>query len=274
MKKLISFLVASVFLSHTIFAIPSWTQKRFYSEQDKHYAVGVSNWENTKFDAESAANLDALRKVAISKNSQVRSEYQQRMKDSDIEFYEDIQITTNASYADTTIEDIFYEEKDGKYRAYLKVQFRPMTKEEKDRILDDRLAVYVKKANKELQRQKRNRDAAQAKRDLARQRQTQAERELNQATQELLLAKQEKSQAQTYLAKADSTEKRLESIRKVANQKTEKMERIRSGKLTTYEKVEVGVEETLFDDDGTPKNGLALGALIFLLALPFGLLIL
>jgi len=274
MKKLISFLVASVFFSHTIFAIPAWTQKKFYSKQDKHYAVGVSNWENSKFDAESAANLDALRKVAISKNSQVRSEYQQRMKDSKIEFYEDIQITTSASYADTIIEDIFYEEQDGKYRAYIKVQFHPMTKEEKDRILDDRLSVYVEKANKELQRQQRNRDAAQAQRDLARQRQAQAQQELHQANQELLLAKQEESQAQTYLTKANAAEKRLESVQKVTNQKTEKMERIRSGKLTTYEKIEVGVEETLFDDDGSPKNGLALGALIFLLALPFGILIL
>jgi len=274
MKKLISFLVASVFFSHTIFAIPSWTQKKFYSKQGKHYAVGVSNWEDSKFDAESAANLDALRKVATSKNSQVRSEYQQRMKDSKIEFYEDIQITTNASYADTIIEDIFYEERDDKYRAYIKVQFRPMTKEEKDHILNDRIAIYVEKANRELQKQKANRDAAQAQRDLARQRQTQAQRELHQANQELLLAKQEKSQALTYLAKANATEKRLESIEKVSNQKTEKMKRIRSGKLTTSEKIEVGIEETLFDDDGSPKNGLALGALIFLLALPFGLLIL
>jgi len=125
-----------------------------------------------------------------------------------------------------------------------------------------------------LQRQKANRDAARAQRDLARQRQTQAQRELHQANQELLLAKQEKSQALTYLAKANATEKRLESIEKVSNQKTEKMKRIRSGKLTTSEKIEVGIEETLFDDDGSPKNGLALGALIFLLALPFGLLIL
>ena len=47
------------------------------------------------------------------------------------------------------------------------------------------------------------------------------------------------------------------------------MERIRSGKLTTYEKVEVGIEETLFDDDGThQRTVLHLEALIFLLALP------
>ena len=156
----------------------------------------------------------------MSKNSQVRSEYQQRMRRIKDYFAENIQITTNASYADTIIEDIFYEEKDGKYRALSQGSDSTMTKEEKVLILDDQLAVYVEKQIKNCEGKKEIIDA-QAQRNLAKQRQIQAE-ELNLATQELLLAKQEKAQAQTYLAKADTTEKKLESIRKVSSTKDRK----------------------------------------------------
>ena len=51
------------------------------------------------------------------------------------------------------------------------------------------------------------------------------------------------------------------------------MERIRSGKLTTYEKVEVGIEETLFDDDDTKERSCT-WSFDFSTGSSFGLLIL